>query len=191
MRKPSFTPKPWVCYADLPSSEPNWHKITNGSRMRMIANVHIEPGNEMDMANAAVLTAAPWLYDALATVLHDVEQGAMPEIEPIRLALAQAEPGYRPRANPYDKDGNFVGYDTAVIGMPDLRLSHQGAHFEHRCCNRPDVWEANTEEGKVRGCNNCGTKSVDGFFVRGMSMGCPRRHHHHLGSTCSVCGQKD
>ncbi len=57
-----FTPGPWVSYADVPSTDPNWHIVTNESRMRVLANVHIEPGSEMDAANARLITAAPDLF---------------------------------------------------------------------------------------------------------------------------------
>ena len=53
------TPGPWQFYADLPSTDPNWHIVTNESRMRVLANVHIEPGNAVDLANAHLITAAP------------------------------------------------------------------------------------------------------------------------------------
>lgn len=53
------TPGPWQFYADLPSTDPNWHIVTNASRMRVVANVHIEPGNAMDLANAHLIAAAP------------------------------------------------------------------------------------------------------------------------------------
>lgn len=62
------TPGPWVCYADLPSTEPNWHIVTNASRMRVLANVHIEPGNKVDEANARLITAAPDLLGALKQI---------------------------------------------------------------------------------------------------------------------------
>src|SRR5690348_2314077 len=53
------TPGPWQFYADLPSTDPNWHVVTNESRMRVLANVHIEPGNAVDLANAHLITTAP------------------------------------------------------------------------------------------------------------------------------------
>lgn len=59
------TPGPWIFYADLPSTEPNWHIVTTANRMRVLANVHIEPGNAMDLANARLIAAAP---DLLAVV---------------------------------------------------------------------------------------------------------------------------
>lgn len=61
----THTRGPWRYYADLPSVEPNWHTITTDSKMRVIANIHIEPGNAMDTANAGVLTAAPELLHAV------------------------------------------------------------------------------------------------------------------------------
>lgn len=65
----SHTSGPWQCYADLPSTEPNWHIVTNASRMRVIANVHIEPGNTVDEANARLITAAPELLKSLKGLL--------------------------------------------------------------------------------------------------------------------------
>jgi hypothetical protein len=59
------TPGPWQFYADVPSTDPNWHIVTNASRMRVLANVHIEPGNEVDLANAKLIAAAPELLEAL------------------------------------------------------------------------------------------------------------------------------
>lgn len=59
----AHTPGPWQFYADLPSTDPNWHIVTNASRMRVLANVHIEPGNAMDLANAHLITAAPDLLE--------------------------------------------------------------------------------------------------------------------------------
>lgn len=62
---PTFTPGPWIFYADLPSTEPNWHIVTTANKMRVLANVHIEPGNAMDLANAHLIAAAPALVEAL------------------------------------------------------------------------------------------------------------------------------
>jgi hypothetical protein len=64
------TPGPWIFYADLPSTDPNWHIVTTKNKMRVLANVHIEPGNEMDLANARLIAAAPDLL-AAAKVLAD------------------------------------------------------------------------------------------------------------------------
>lgn len=74
-----FTPGPYVCYHDSPSVEPNWHIITNESRMRVLANVHIEPGNEVDLANAKLFTAAPDLYDALRSLLLSLDDVLSPD----------------------------------------------------------------------------------------------------------------
>ena len=64
------TPGPWICYADLPSTEPNWHIVTTANKLRVIANVHIEPGNAMDEANASLIAAAPDLLQALEDLLQ-------------------------------------------------------------------------------------------------------------------------
>lgn len=66
------TEGPWVCYADTPSTDPEWHIVTSANRMRVVANVHIEPGNEMDMANARLITAAP----DLLTVCQELAESA-------------------------------------------------------------------------------------------------------------------
>ena len=55
------TQGPWIFYADLPSVEPNWHIVTTANKLRVLANVHIEPGNQMDEANARLIAAAPEL----------------------------------------------------------------------------------------------------------------------------------
>ena len=65
MSESKHTPGPWICYADLPSREPNWHIITTANKMRVLANVHIEPGNETDEANAALMVAAPDMSEAI------------------------------------------------------------------------------------------------------------------------------
>lgn len=67
------TKGPWQCYADLPSTEPNWHIVTSDNRQRVIANVHIEPGNASDEANARLITASPDLLEALIAALPYVE----------------------------------------------------------------------------------------------------------------------
>jgi hypothetical protein len=66
----AHTPGPWQCYADLPSVEPNWHIVTNASRMRVLANVHIEPANETDKANARLITASPDMKAQLEATLN-------------------------------------------------------------------------------------------------------------------------
>ena len=77
------TPGPWIYYADLPSTEPTWHIVTTVNRMRVLANVHIEPGNVMDVANAALIAAAPDLRDTVAT-LADLADAQAQEIARLR-----------------------------------------------------------------------------------------------------------
>lgn len=77
------TPGPWIYYADLPSTEPNWHIVTMVTRMRVLANVHIAPGNVMDVANAAIIAAAPALRDTVA-VLADLANAQAQEIGRLR-----------------------------------------------------------------------------------------------------------
>ena len=74
------TPAPWICYADLPSAEPDWHIITTVNRMRVLANVHIEPGNATDAANSALIAAAPAMRDTLAA-LADLAEAQEQRIE--------------------------------------------------------------------------------------------------------------
>ncbi len=70
----AHTPGPWVCYADLPSTEPDWHIVTTSNRLRVLANVHIEPGNKTDEANARLIAAAPDLL-AIALRFRDYTKG--------------------------------------------------------------------------------------------------------------------
>ena len=95
----SYTPGPWKLTQE--SVDPAWHIITaNGGRI--IANVHVEPGNAMDLANAHMVVAAPEMLSALkalvtildeqADELSDANIAYLPEIESARAALASAEP---------------------------------------------------------------------------------------------------
>lgn len=68
-----ITPGPYICYADLPSVEPNWHIITTANKMRVIANVHIEPDSTMDAAMAELFTLSP---DLLRELIDRMEADA-------------------------------------------------------------------------------------------------------------------
>ena len=77
------TPGPWIFYADLPSVEPDWHIVTTENRLRVLANVHIEPGNVADNANARLIAAAPKLAGTTLRLLDEIERlrGALERIE--------------------------------------------------------------------------------------------------------------
>lgn len=94
MSEAKHTPGPWRFYADLPSVDPNWHIVTNASRLRVIANVHIEPGNEMDAANARLIASAPDLLESLQQLfaILDPSIGGAPGsvFESARNAIAKA-----------------------------------------------------------------------------------------------------
>ena len=92
MSEAKHTQGPWQVYADLPSAEPNWHIVTNASRMRVIANVHIEPGNSVDRANARLIAAAPTMYEALRYAVDNPEFDSEEFDRIARAALAAAEP---------------------------------------------------------------------------------------------------
>lgn len=64
MSETKHTPGPWIYYVDAPTTEPDWHVVTTANKMRVIANVHIEPGNATDAANARLIAAAPELLAA-------------------------------------------------------------------------------------------------------------------------------
>lgn len=93
----THTPGPWVFYADTPSTEPNWHIVTTANRMRVLANVHIEPDNAMDLANARLIAAAPDLLEAckaalaVATLAYRGVSAAEPLIEQLRAAIEKAK----------------------------------------------------------------------------------------------------
>lgn len=69
-----ITPGPWICYADLPSAEPYWHIVTTANKMRVLANVHIEPGNAMDAANACLIAMGPDLLAEVTRLRGEVER---------------------------------------------------------------------------------------------------------------------
>lgn len=98
------TPGPWILYADLPSIEPNWHIVTTNNKLRVLANVLIEPDNAMDEANARLITAAPDLLSSAEALLvawqkvadalpqHDViEDIEIGEFQDLRAAVAKAQ----------------------------------------------------------------------------------------------------
>lgn len=94
------TPGPWIFYADVPSMQPDWHIVTTANRMRVLANVHIEPGNAVDLSNAHLIAAAPDLLAALKTFILIAEgdgwhSGGHPMRDAAlhhgRLAVAKAE----------------------------------------------------------------------------------------------------
>lgn len=90
------TPGPWKITQE--SVDPEWHIITAVGG-RIMANVHIEPGNHMDEANACLLVAAPDLLAALRDILRILEavrftaglgKKQMERIEKARAVLAKA-----------------------------------------------------------------------------------------------------
>ncbi|RWO37267.1 MAG: hypothetical protein EOS11_28690 [Mesorhizobium sp.] len=85
------TPGPWIYYADLPSTEPNWHIVTTANKMRVLANVHIRPGNAMDEANARLIAAAPEMLAALKGVKAHMPDFPDAAWEAIDEAIAKAE----------------------------------------------------------------------------------------------------
>ena len=82
-----FSAGPWIYYADLPSVEPNWHIVTTSNKMRVLANVHIEPGNAMDVANASLIAAAPDMRETILA-LCDALDDLRAENERLRAELA-------------------------------------------------------------------------------------------------------
>lgn len=93
----AHTPGPWECYADLPSTDPSWHIVTSAGRTRVVANVHIEPGNATDEANASLISAAPDLLAACKACLDNC--GCQEDNDPcancarLEAAIAKAEGG--------------------------------------------------------------------------------------------------
>lgn len=100
------TPGPWQFHADLPSADPNWHIVTNATRMCVVANVHIEPGNEMAVANARLIAAAPELLEALKK-RRDVD------VAYSRLALMDVDDNERERLLQQIEDAEEAACDAA------------------------------------------------------------------------------
>jgi len=82
MSETKHTPGPWIYYADLPSTEPDWHIVTTANKLRLLANIHIEPGNAVDEANARLIAAAPELLAALEALLQANYPAYYPALEP-------------------------------------------------------------------------------------------------------------
>lgn len=71
----SAMPGPWICYADLPSIEPNWHIIMPTSKIGVIANVHIEPENKRDAATARLIALTPEIAAEVLALRELVAKG--------------------------------------------------------------------------------------------------------------------
>lgn len=122
MSQTQHTPGPWTHYADIPSTDPNWHIVTNASKMRVVANVHLEPGNATDAANAALIAAAPDLLAALTLAESSFDTyaktGAFTAGQPstwmlntIRAAIAKAKGEDRQPTPPTCPKCRFCGKD--------------------------------------------------------------------------------
>ncbi|MCA8339878.1 hypothetical protein LGM81_29570, partial [Burkholderia multivorans] len=57
---------------------------------RVLANIHIEPGNETDLANARVITAAPDMAEILEIIAADADAGTIMLTSGVRLAIDAA-----------------------------------------------------------------------------------------------------
>ncbi|MDN7795873.1 hypothetical protein QZM33_13105 [Burkholderia vietnamiensis] len=58
--------------------------------MRVLANVHIEPGNETDLANARVITAAPDMAMILELLAAEADAGWVMIPSALRLTIDAA-----------------------------------------------------------------------------------------------------
>ena len=87
-----FARGPWIYYADLPSVEPNWHIVTTSNKMRVLANVHIEPGTAMDVANARLIAAAPDMHAAILNLCDALDELRV-DNERLRTALTNINVG--------------------------------------------------------------------------------------------------
>jgi len=64
--------------------------VTTGMELDQIAEVHGNTDVEAE-ANAHLIAAAPDLYETVKSAVWDLEQNAMPDIKPLKRALAKAE----------------------------------------------------------------------------------------------------
>ena len=85
-----FTPGPWH-YDD--------HMVYGGPKMEYVCEVSGAASNEFHKANAALISAAPEMYEAMERIMHYAEMGAaacdvftseQPEFVAARKALAKA-----------------------------------------------------------------------------------------------------
>lgn len=92
------TKGPWKLTQE--SVDPEWHIVTAVGG-RIVANVHIERGNAMDEANAALIVAAPGLFTALsdaatfigeALIDDDLGDDVRPLFDRLMAALKKAKP---------------------------------------------------------------------------------------------------
>lgn len=94
MSKVSHSPGPWKIVQE--SVDPEWHIITAPGG-RIMVNIHIEPRNPMDAANAALIQSAPDLLRGcqaamayLADPPSEFPENRAEAVAIIRAALAKA-----------------------------------------------------------------------------------------------------
>ena len=102
---------PSVYHSDLPSVEPNWHIVTTDNNARMLANVHIEPGNAMDAANASLISATTHMRETILA-LCDAMEAERAENVRLRAAL-------QPFADYMHTDEGRLDLDHNGCELPD------------------------------------------------------------------------
>ena len=63
-----------VYHSDLPIVEPNWHIAPPENKIRMLANVRIEPGNAVDVANASLIAATADMRETILALCAEVDE---------------------------------------------------------------------------------------------------------------------
>ena len=122
------TPTPWILAQE--SIDPNWHILT-GPGGRVIANLHIEPENHVDRANAALLFASPGTLKALKRLASLADGRVNGDDNDEMCAWAEALHDANTAIREADGDTDNGGCDRCGINDREF-----GSHFCEGCAGR-------------------------------------------------------
>ena len=126
---------PSFYHSDLPSVEPNWHVVTTDDNTRMLANVRIEPGSAMGVANASLIATTTDIH-ATILALCDAMDELRADNERLRRAAGVVSAVFqseRARLGGQPFTGNWsipqIGFRGTVddaLDMADAALAQKG-----------------------------------------------------------------